>query len=79
MSEALRKHPIARPRSDPEAPSSTSGSELAALDAYTAAADAFVSVGYNNEAFVGAALRDYDMLVRLQLGQYPCQRNQSFR
>jgi hypothetical protein len=45
--------------------------DLAALNAYTAAAGAFVSVGYNNEDFVGAALRDYDTLVRLKLGRYP--------
>ena len=45
--------------------------DLAALNAYTAAAGAFVSVGYHNEDFVGAALRDYDTLVRLQLGRYP--------
>ena len=45
--------------------------DLAALNAYTAAAGAFVSVGYHNEDFVGAALRDYETLVRLQLGRYP--------
>lgn len=45
--------------------------DLAALNAYSAAAGAFVSVGYHNEDFVGAALRDYDTLVRLQLGHYP--------
>ena len=45
--------------------------DLAALNAFTAAAGAFVSVGYHNEDFVGAALRDYGTLVRLQLGRYP--------
>ena len=45
--------------------------DLAALNAFTAAAGAFVSVGYHNEDFVGAALRDYDTLVRLELGRYP--------
>ena len=45
--------------------------DLAALNAYTAAADAFVSVGYRNEDFVNAALSDYDTLVRLNLGRYP--------
>ena len=45
--------------------------DLAALNAYSAAAGAFVSVGYNNEDFIGAALRDYDTLVRLRLGRYP--------
>jgi hypothetical protein len=45
--------------------------DLAALNAYSAAAGAFVSIGYNNDDFVGAALRDYDTLVRLELGRYP--------
>jgi hypothetical protein len=45
--------------------------DLAALNAFTAAADAFVSVGYRNEEFVDAALSDYDKLVRLKLGRYP--------
>jgi hypothetical protein len=45
--------------------------DLAALNTYSAAAGAFVSVGYNNEDFIGAALCDYDTLVRLQLGRYP--------
>jgi hypothetical protein len=45
--------------------------DLAALNAFTAAADAFVSVGYHNEGFVGAALNDYNTLVRLKLGRYP--------
>jgi hypothetical protein len=45
--------------------------ELAALDAFTAAADAFAAVGYHNEEFVDAALNDYETLVRLKLGRYP--------
>jgi hypothetical protein len=45
--------------------------DLAALNAYTAAAEAFLSVGYRNEDFVDAALKDYDTLVRLELGRYP--------
>jgi hypothetical protein len=45
--------------------------DLAALNAFTAAADAFVSVGYRNEDFVNSALNDYATLVRLQLGRYP--------
>jgi hypothetical protein len=45
--------------------------DLAALNAFTAAADAFVAVGYHNEGFVGAALNDYNTLVRLKLGRYP--------
>jgi hypothetical protein len=45
--------------------------DLAAFAAFTAAADAFVAVGYHNEEFVGAALNDYDTLVRLKLGRYP--------
>jgi cation transport ATPase len=40
--------------------------ELAALNAFTAAAEAFISVGYRNEDFVDAALGDYDKLVRLK-------------
>jgi hypothetical protein len=44
---------------------------LAALNAYTAAADAFIAVGYRNEDFVDAALNDYKALVRLELGRYP--------
>ena len=39
--------------------------DLAALNAYTAAAGAFVSVGYNNEDFVGGGLAQTDTLVRL--------------
>jgi hypothetical protein len=35
------------------------------------AADAFVAVGYRNEEFVGAALNDFQTLVRLGLGRYP--------
>ena len=45
--------------------------DLAALNAFTAAAEAFVSVGYRNEDFVDAALGDYNTLVRLELGRYP--------
>src|SRR5262249_53096167 len=45
--------------------------DLAALNAFTAAADAFTSVGYHNEDFVAAALNDYDRLVRLGLGRSP--------
>jgi hypothetical protein len=45
--------------------------DLAALNAFTAAANACLSVGFRNEDFVGAALADYDKLVRLNLGRYP--------
>jgi hypothetical protein len=45
--------------------------DLAAMNAYTAAAEAFISVGYRNEDFVDASLKDYHTLVRLQLGRYP--------
>ena len=45
--------------------------DLAALAAFTAAVDAFTSVGYHNEDFVNAALDDYDRLLRLNLGRYP--------
>jgi hypothetical protein len=45
--------------------------DLAAMNAFTAAADAFVSVGYHNEGFVDAALIDYDRLLQLKSGRYP--------
>jgi hypothetical protein len=45
--------------------------DLAAMNAYTAAAGAFLAVGYHNEDFVGAALNDHATLVRLKLGRYP--------
>ena len=45
--------------------------DLAALNAFTAAAEAFVSVGYRNEDFVDSALKDYRTLVGLELGRYP--------
>jgi hypothetical protein len=45
--------------------------DLAALDAFTAAVEAFTAVGYRNEEFVAAALNDYDRLLRLKLGRYP--------
>jgi hypothetical protein len=45
--------------------------DLAAMNAYTAAAEAFVSVGYRNEEFVDTALKDYRTLVGLELGRYP--------
>jgi hypothetical protein len=45
--------------------------DLAALNSFTAAQNACLSVGYRNEAFVGAALRDYNTLVSLELGHYP--------
>jgi hypothetical protein len=45
--------------------------DLAAMNAYTSAADAFLAVGYHNENFVDSALRDYHTLVCLELGRYP--------
>src|SRR5512135_34691 len=45
--------------------------DLAALNAFTAAAEAYGAVGLHNERYVSAALRDYDTLLRLQLGSYP--------
>jgi hypothetical protein len=45
--------------------------DLAAFSAYTAAAEAYDAVGLDNEAFVAAALNDYDRLSRLNLGRYP--------
>lgn len=47
------------------------GVELAALNAFTAAAEAHAAVGYHNESFVAAALNDYDKLIRMKLGRYP--------
>jgi hypothetical protein len=45
--------------------------DLAALAAFTAAAEAFDAVGLHNEDFVARALRDYDKLLELKLGRYP--------
>jgi hypothetical protein len=45
--------------------------DLAAMNAFTAAANACVSVGYRNEDFVSSALSDYNTLVHLKLGRYP--------
>lgn len=45
--------------------------DIAAMTAFTAAADAFLSVGYRNENFVDSALNDYNKLVRLKLGSFP--------
>jgi hypothetical protein len=45
--------------------------DLAALDAFTAAVEAYGAVGYGNEDFVAAALNDYERLLRLKLGSYP--------
>jgi hypothetical protein len=45
--------------------------DLAALNAFTAAAEAYGAVGLHNEGYVSAALHDYDELLRLQLGSYP--------
>ena len=41
------------------------------MNAYTAAAEASISVGYRNEDFVDAALGDHQTLVGLNLGRYP--------
>ena len=45
--------------------------DLAAVNAFAAVGEAFVSAGYRDEDFVDAALSDYDKLVRLRLGRYP--------
>ena len=45
--------------------------DLAALNAFTAAAEAYNAVGLHNEGYVSAVLRDYDRLLRLELGSYP--------
>lgn len=44
--------------------------DRAALNAFTAAVDAYSAVGYENEGFVAAALNDYDRLLQLRLGRY---------
>jgi hypothetical protein len=45
--------------------------DLAAMSAFTAAAEAYDAVGLDNKDFVGASLNDYDKLIRLGLGRYP--------
>jgi hypothetical protein len=45
--------------------------DLAALNAFTAAAEAYGAVGLHNEGYVAAALGDYDKLLCLKLGSYP--------
>jgi hypothetical protein len=45
--------------------------DLAALSAFTAAADGVAAVGVHFEPYVSAALNDYDKLLRLNLGDYP--------
>jgi hypothetical protein len=45
--------------------------DLAALNAFTAAVEAYDAVGLHNEDYVAAALNDYDELLRLKLGCYP--------
>ena len=45
--------------------------DLAALNAFTAAAEAYDAIGLHNEGYVAAALHDYDELLRLKLGCYP--------
>jgi hypothetical protein len=59
-----------RTRKSP-APFSGVTADLAALSAFTAAADAFLSMGCRNEEFVDAGLADYYKLVGLKLGDYP--------
>jgi hypothetical protein len=45
--------------------------DLAALSAFTAAADGVAAVGLHYETYVSAALNDYEKLLRLDLGEYP--------
>jgi hypothetical protein len=45
--------------------------EIAALNAFTAAKDANVSVGYHNDDFLHKVWYDYEHLTRLKPGQYP--------
>jgi hypothetical protein len=47
--------------------------DVAALDAFTAAAEAFRAFGYHNDEFVAAALNDFDRLLLLNLGHFPDQ------
>ncbi len=44
---------------------------LAALDAFTAAVEAFGAVGYRNAGFVAAALDDHDRPLRMIFSRYP--------
>jgi hypothetical protein len=44
--------------------------DLAALGSFTAASEAADAVGHNN-AFIGAAVRDYETLLGLKLERYP--------
>lgn len=45
--------------------------DLAALDAYTAAVNAYEAAGAGSAQFVASAQNDYDRLLRMELGQYP--------
>ncbi|HEY2155075.1 MAG TPA: hypothetical protein VGH33_05565 [Isosphaeraceae bacterium] len=45
--------------------------DLAALSAFTAAADGIAAAGLRFETFVSAALNDYEKLLGLDLGEYP--------
>ncbi len=45
--------------------------DLAALSAFTAAADGVAACGLHSDTYAFAALRDYDTLLRLDLGEYP--------
>ena len=45
--------------------------DLAALDAFTAAAGAHAAVGYDNETFVSAALNDLERPIEMKLGRHP--------
>jgi hypothetical protein len=44
--------------------------DLAARDAFTAAVDAAVAAGFG-DVFIKQAMHDYDMLLKLRLGNYP--------
>src|SRR5262249_61287483 len=57
--------------SGPFGGSPRSTADIAALNAFSAALDAYQAVGLQNQNFVAAALDDYDRLLRLKLGRYP--------
>lgn len=45
--------------------------DLAALDAFTAAVNAYEAAGSGRAQFVASAFNDYDRLLRMELGHYP--------
>lgn len=50
---------------------SVATADIAALNAFSAALEAYEAVGYHSKEFVTAARKDYETLIRLDLGDYP--------